>query len=61
MISNELKMVVAQNCTEYESKYLISLLSMSNFSGSCDSCQNYMKGKCTRELFDDIMGIIKRN
>lgn len=61
MISNEVKMVVAQNCNEYESKYLISLISMSNFSGSCDSCISYMKGKCSKELFDEIMEIIRRN
>jgi hypothetical protein len=61
MISNGIKMVVAQNCTGYESKYLISFFSMSNLSESCDSCQSYMKGICAKELFDEMVEIIKRN
>jgi hypothetical protein len=61
MISNRNEMFVAQNCNEYESKYLISLLNASNISASCNSCENYAKGKCTKGLFDEIVDIIRRN
>lgn len=61
MNSNNGKMVVAQNCLEYYPKYIISLLSMSALSESCNNCQNYIKGDCTKGLFNEIMETINRN
>lgn len=61
MISNRNEMFAAQNCDEYESKYLLNLLNASNISSSCNSCANYTKGKCTKGLFDEIVEIIRRN
>lgn len=61
MFSNVTNMRVAQNCMEYSAKSIISLLSVSVLSESCDNCQNYIKGKCTKGLFYEIMEIINRN
>ncbi|MCY6485921.1 hypothetical protein OW763_16555 [Clostridium aestuarii] len=61
MVSNEMKMVIAQNCQEYEAKYGISMLSMGTLSESCNNCKNFIKGKCTKGLFDEIMETIRRN
>lgn len=61
MISNSTKMVIAQNCLGYNPKYIISLLSMASLSESCNNCQNYVKGNCTKGLFDEMMETIKRN
>ncbi|QGU93791.1 hypothetical protein GOM49_00375 [Clostridium bovifaecis] len=61
MISNSTKMVIAQNCLGYNPKYIISLLSMATLSESCNNCQNYVKGNCTKGLFDEMMETIKRN
>lgn len=61
MISNSMKMLVAQNCDNYNPKYILSLLSMSSLSESCSNCQNYVNGKCTKESFDEIMETINRN
>lgn len=61
MISNSSKMIAAQNCLDYAPKYIISLLSVASLSESCNNCQNYIKGKCTKGLFDEIMETIKRN
>lgn len=54
-------MIAAQNCLDYAPKYIISLLSVASLSESCNNCQNYIKGKCTKGLFDEIMETIKRN
>lgn len=55
MIYNELKSMVAQSCPEYSSKNpVISMISMGNFAQSCDSCLNYVSGKCIKALFEEI-------
>lgn len=58
---NNGKMIIAQNCFEYEPKYIISLLSMGVLSESCNNCQNYIKGNCNKGLIDEIMETINRN
>ncbi|MCY6372785.1 hypothetical protein [Clostridium ganghwense] len=61
MISNETKMVVAQNCLGYQPRYAITMFSMGTLSESCSNCQNFVSGKCTKGLFDEVMQIINRN
>jgi hypothetical protein len=61
MISNSTKMIIAQNCLGYEPRYIISLLSMTSLSESCNNCQSYIRGNCAKGLLNDMMETIKRN
>lgn len=61
MITNNMEMIVAQNCIEYDPKYIISLLSMLSSSESCYNCKNFIDGKCTQGLFNNIKDIITKN
>lgn len=61
MVSNELKMVVAKNCSGYEPKHAVTMLSMGTLSESCNNCKNFIKGKCNKGLFDEIKESITRN
>ena len=62
MVSNEMKMRVAQNCQEYRSKHDLELInSISYESESCNDCVNYISERCTQGLFDEIGEIIRVN
>jgi len=61
MISNEIKMRVAQNCPGYTNRNYYSLMSMLESSESCSTCKNYVRGKCTKDLFDEIYEKIRIN
>ncbi|WMJ80030.1 hypothetical protein RBU49_14410 [Clostridium sp. MB40-C1] len=61
MISKEFKMVVAQNCLDYDAKYAITMFSMGTLSESCNNCKNFINGECSKGLFDEIIQIISRN
>lgn len=57
-ISHELKSVVAQNCFGYSSR---NPWGSENLAENCNSCSNYVRGKCVKGLFDDIASIISIN
>lgn len=61
MISNELKMRVAQNCPGYVSRNNGFLSSMTQLSESCDNCKNFIRGKCVKGLFDEVKEKIRQN
>ena len=62
MVSNEIKMRVAQNCLRYKTGYDLGLInSITYTSESCSSCVSYVKEKCTEGLFDEIREIIRVN
>lgn len=61
MVSNELKMRVAQNCLGYNNRNYLSMMSMIESRESCNYCKNYVRGQCEKNLFDEISGIIKLN
>lgn len=61
MVNNEIKMRVAQNCPGYSSRHSYSLMSFVGSSQSCDTCKNYVRGKCTKGLFDEIYSEIRVN
>jgi hypothetical protein len=61
MVSNEIKMKVAQNCSEYNNTNYFSMMSMLEYRESCNSCKNYARGKCIKNLVDEIYGKIKLN
>ena len=62
MVTNEMKMRVAQNCHGYRSKYDLQLINSITYeSESCSSCINYVREKCTEGLFDEIREIIRVN
>jgi hypothetical protein len=53
------KMLVAENCIEYEPKSFT--INMSFISQGCSSCISYIDGKCDRELFEGIRKSINMN
>ena len=61
MVSSEVKMMVAQNCSSYNPRSAQAMASIGNLSGSCGNCCNYVRGRCTKGLFEDIMDTIKIN
>jgi len=61
MFSNMDNMLVAQNCIEYNPMHIISLLSVSAPLESCTNCKNFIKGKCSKELHNEIKEMINRN
>ena len=61
MVSSELKMMVAQNCSYYNRRYALSMESLGNLSESCSNCSNYVRGRCVKDLFDDIRDMVKIN
>ena len=60
MISSELKMMVAENCSCYESR-VVTMASIGGLSESCSNCSNYIRGVCLRGLFKDISDVILIN
>jgi hypothetical protein len=61
MVSNEVKMRVAQNCPVYNSRNYISTMSMLESSESCSCCRNYIRGKCTENILEELYGKIRLN
>ena len=54
MVSEELKMTVAQNCSGYRPRNTIISMSMGTLSESCNNCANFIHGKCSKGLFTEI-------
>lgn len=61
MVSSELKMMVAQNCSGYNPRLALFIESIGNLSESCSNCSNYIRGRCVKGLFDDIRDMVKIN
>ena len=61
MIGSEIKSMVAQNCHGYEARFPASMLSMGSRAESCDSCINFVRGRCKKKLFDKIRDTITTN
>lgn len=60
-VSFELKARVAENCNEYNSRNPWSFSNMGSISQSCDSCSNFVKGQCSKDLFDSIAKAVTIN
>ncbi|KAJ49780.1 hypothetical protein CTM_21326 [Clostridium tetanomorphum DSM 665] len=55
-------MVVAENCEGYEPIASVFVSDIgSNITDSCENCENFVKGKCIKNLFDPIKERIYRN
>lgn len=61
MVSSEIKKRVAQNCPGYNNRNYFSMMSMLESSESCNTCTNYVRGKCVKDLFDEVYGKIRLN
>ena len=61
MVSSELKMMVAQNCASYSPRSAQGMASIGNLSESCSNCSNYIRGRCVKGLFENIIDTIKIN
>lgn len=54
MLGYNLKSIIAQNCPGYESRFAVSVMSMGSIAESCDTCANFVRGKCRKDLFDSV-------
>jgi hypothetical protein len=61
MISAELKSVIGQNCPGYDARYGITIMNSGVFSESCNNCSNYVRGKCIKDLLDEMRNKVCRN
>ncbi|MFA6941335.1 MAG: hypothetical protein WCQ54_10200 [Clostridiaceae bacterium] len=61
MVSEELKMTVAQNCSGYRPRSVFLSMSMGTLSESCNNCANFIHGKCAKGLFTEIEREITHN
>jgi hypothetical protein len=61
MVSEELKMTVAQNCSGYRPRSVYLSMSMGTLSESCNNCANFINGKCAKGLFNEIEREITTN
>ena len=59
--SHEIKAIVAQNCNEYTSRNPWGLANLGSISESCDSCSNYVKGRCKKDLLEVVASNITIN
>ncbi len=59
--SHQIKSIVAQNCPGYNPRNSWGLMSLGNISETCDTCANFIRGKCIKDLFDDIASNITVN
>lgn len=60
MVSNEVKMRVAQSCHKYRSTHDLELINKITYEAeSCNSCINYVRESCRAGLFDEIREIIR--
>lgn len=61
MFADDEKSLVAENCLEYDSKYIFHSASFTNLARNCVSCQNYINGECTKNMFDKLYERLSRN
>lgn len=61
MISFEIKNRIAQNCSLYNSRGYCSGKILININPSCDNCDNFVRGHCIKNVFDDIYEKIRIN
>ena len=59
--SHETKAIVAQNCYGYTSRNPWGLTNLGSISESCDSCSNFINGKCKKDLFEGLVSTITVN
>ena len=63
MSLSEAKKFVAQNCPGYRNRnyYSLTNMSMGTSYESCDNCTNFVRGHCSKDLYDDIRDRITLN
>lgn len=61
MLSNETQMVIAENCSEYESRYINVLSNTGGLARSCINCVHHSDGRCMKELSKGMIEQINLN
>jgi len=61
MVSGQVKMIVAQNCPGYQARYGMVMSTMGSLSQSCSNCGNWIRGRCIKDLFDEVRERIRVN
>lgn len=61
MVTEELKMTIAQNCSGYRPRNTYVSMSMGFIEESCNNCANFIRGKCTKGLLSEIQREITNN
>ncbi|MEG1257281.1 hypothetical protein [Clostridium sp.] len=59
MISNEIKSRVAQNCSFYNERSYYQDKLLMQLEQSCNNCENFVRGKCIKNVFYDIVDNIR--
>lgn len=54
MSSEQIKIIVGENCFGYEYKYPFILSNVDSHANSCSTCKNYVNGKCINNFYDNI-------
>ncbi|MBL4938433.1 hypothetical protein JK636_22230 [Clostridium sp. YIM B02515] len=61
MIISSEHSLVGENCSEYESRYILHNMSNTNLARNCAGCLNYVKGECKKGLFNELYESLRTN
>lgn len=61
MYYSELRSIIGQNCVCYDPRSITAIMSMSSLAQSCDNCSNFIREKCTKNLFESMKVMIETN
>ncbi|AYF53980.1 hypothetical protein G8S49_13130 [Clostridium botulinum C] len=59
--STELNMVVASNCSGFDSLVKNNMISGDQCEVSCDNCRNFQNKKCVVNLYDEVLCNLEEN
>lgn len=60
-LTSEIKQRIAQNCSLYNERSYYPDKVLLQLEQSCNNCQNFVRGHCTKEVLDDIYTNIRLN
>lgn len=58
-LTNEIKQRIAQNCSFYNERSYYTDKNLLQLDQSCNNCNNFVRGHCTKEVLDDIYANIR--
>lgn len=61
MINDDVKSLVGENCSKYDSKYIFHNASMTNLAQSCVNCSYYHNDNCSKKLFTELYESLRVN
>lgn len=58
---NDTRSLVGENCSEFDSKFILTKGSMTHLAQSCVNCLNYVNGQCSKNLFNQAYESLSMN